>query len=164
MDGGSPEAVFGDFTEFRFVLGHAAAAAAQGEGGTNDDGIADLRSEAQRRGDVVDDQRGNTGLTDGFHAVFEALAVLGLVDGGEVGPEHGDVFFFKEAFFGQLHPEGETHLAAEGGKEALGLFLADDAFYHFGGEGFDVDFIGDLAVGHDGGGVGVDQHLSLIHI
>ena len=158
MDGGSTEAVFGDLAEFRFVLGHAATAAAQRKGGTDDNGIADFVGEAHRRGNVVDDQRGNTGLTDGFHAVLEALAVFGLVDGGEVGPEHGDVFFFKEAFLGQLHPEGKTHLPAEGGEETLGFFLADDAFHHFGGERFDVDFIGDLAVGHDGGGVGVDQH------
>ena len=47
---------------------------------------------------------------------------------------------------------------AEGREHAVGAFLLDDTGYDVYGEGFDIDDVGDVLVGHDGSGVGVDEH------
>lgn len=43
------------------------------------------------------------------------------------------------------------------GKRASGLFFSDDLFDEVGSHGGDVGSVSRLRVGHDGGGVGVDE-------
>ena len=51
----------------------------------------------------------------------------------------------------------EAGLAAHGGQERVGALLLDDLRDDLGGDRLDVGGVGHLRVGHDGGGVGVDQ-------
>ena len=41
---------------------------------------------------------------------------------------------------------------------ASGFSLLDDPLHHLGGQRLNVNMVGNVRVGHDGGGVGVDQH------
>ena len=64
----------------------------------------------------------------------------------------------KEAVLCQLRREGQAGLAAQPGEHAVRLLLLDDAPEGGQRERFQIDFIGKGAVGHDGGGIGIDQH------
>ena len=64
----------------------------------------------------------------------------------------------EKAVLSKLHSEREPGLAAETGEQAVRLFLFDDAPQRFHGQRFEIDFIRERAVGHDGRGIGVDEH------
>ena len=51
-----------------------------------------------------------------------------------------------------------THLAAQRGQQAVRLLLENDPPHRLEGERLDIHVVGHRPVGHDGGGVGVDQH------
>ena len=92
-----------------------------------------------------------------FHRVLEQLAVLGTVNGVGFAGQQADAAAVKETAASQLHREVQAHLAAEVRQDGVGLLLLDDALDDLGGQRLDVDMIGDVGVGHDGGGVGVDE-------
>ena len=140
------------------VVRDAAAGAAQSEGRTHDDGIADALGEVDGVFGALDNFGGNGRLADGAHGVFKGLSVLGHVDGVDVGAQKPHAVFVQKALFGQLHGQIEAGLAAQGGKNAVGLFFDDDPLDDIQGQRFDVDFVGHGLVGHDGGGIGIDEH------
>ena len=156
-DGGVVQAHGGLFPQFLLVIGHAAAASSQGEGGPDDHGVADALGDGHAGVDVVGGVRGDGGLADLGHGVLEQLPVLGLVDGLGVGADEADVVLLQKALVVQLHGDGQAGLAPQAGQEAVGLGLQDDALDGLGGQGFQIDGVGHGVVGHDGGGVGVDQ-------
>ena len=158
MDGGHPQAVAGDLPQFILVPGDAAAASPQGEGGPHDDRVANLMGEFQGGLQVGHHQGGDDRLADPLHRVLEKLAVLRLVDGIGIGSQQPDAVFREESLFRELHGQGQPGLSAQGGQQAVRLLLPDDPLDRLQGQGFDVDLIRHGAVGHDGGGVGVDQH------
>ena len=92
-----------------------------------------------------------------FHRVLKELAILGAVDRVRLAGQQADAAAVEETAAGQLHREVQAHLAAEVGQDGIGLFLLDDALNDLGGQRLDVDMIGNVRVGHDGGGVGVDE-------
>ncbi len=57
----------------------------------------------------------------------------------------------------QLHGDGQTGLPAQASQQAVRLGFQNDPLDGFRGQGLQVDRVGDGVVGHDGGGVGVDQ-------
>ena len=101
--------------------------------------------------------RGDGGLADLGHGVFEELPVLGLVDGLGVGADEADVVLLEEALVVQLHGDGQAGLPPQAGQKAVRLGLQDDALDGLGGKGLQVDGVCHGVVGHNGGGVGVDQ-------
>ena len=62
------------------------------------------------------------------HRVFEEQAVFGLLDGVDLGADQLDAVFFEHAGFGQFDREIQAGLAADGGEQRVGPFLADDLF------------------------------------
>src|SRR5918997_1523306 len=68
-----------------------------------------------------------------------------------------DAVVVEDARLVQLDGEVERRLAAEGREEGVGAFAADDLLDRAGGQRFDVGRVGDLGVGHYGGGVRVHQ-------
>ena len=157
MDGRQAQAVGGDLMELFPVLADAAAGAAHGEGGTDNDGIADHIGEVQRIVQVFHHLGGNDRLVQLFHGILEELPVLGAVDGLRLAGQQTHAAAVQETVAGQLHREVQTHLAAQVGQDGIGLFLLDDALDHFRRQRLDVDMIGNIGVGHDGGRVGVDE-------
>ena len=157
-DGGEVDSAGADFFELFFIISNATAAAAKGEGGANDErhGADFLRDFAGVLHGV-----GHAGVgeveADFEHRFFETESVLALVDGVGVGANHTDVVFVEGATFKEVHGRVEGGLAAESGEEGVGLFGDDDALDEVGGNGLNVDALGGLRVGHDGGRIGVDE-------
>ena len=138
--------------------GDAAAGAAQRERGPHDDRVADGLGKIKRRGHVGHHLGGDAGLADLLHGLLKQQPVLGLVDGVQPRAQKPHAFLFQKALPGQLHRKRQAVLAAHGGQKPVRLFLADDALEHLDGQRFNVDVVGDGRVGHDGGGIGVDQN------
>ena len=157
-NGREVEAAGDDFLEFLAVVGDAAALAAEGEGGADDE-----REAADFLGDFLGflHRVGGAGArqveADLEHGVLEELAVLALFDGFGFGADHADAVFVEHAGLVERHRGVEGGLAAEGGEQGVGLLADDDFFDHFRRDRLDVGAVGELRVGHDGGRVGVDQ-------
>ena len=105
----------------------------------------------------MDDRAGRDGLADFAHRVAEEFAVFGAANGVERGAEQADVKLVEDACVVQFDREVEADLAAERGQQAVGALALDDAAQHVDAERLDVDGVGDAFVGHDRGGVGVDE-------
>ena len=152
-DGGETQPVRADFNELLHIGDDAAAGAAQGEGGPDDEREADFLGKCLGVRERRDDLRRDDRLANGEHRFLEELAVLRLVDGLGLGAQEPDVVLFKDAILRQLHRQRQTRLAAERTEEAVRLFLLDDAFQDRDRERLDINPVGHVIVGHDGGGV-----------
>ena len=140
------------------VLGRAAAGAAQGEGGTDNDGITDAVRHGQGILHSLGDVGGNDRLADLRHGFLEELPVLGPGNGLGVSAQQADALGLQEALLVQLHGQGQARLAAQARQDGVRLFLFDDALDGLHRQGLQVDLIRHGLVGHDGGGVGIAQH------
>ena len=152
------DAPVGDLPQALLVVGDAAAGAAQGVGGTDDDGVVDLVGEGHggvhRLHHVGDD----AGLTDGLHGVLEALAVLRLADGLGGGPQQADGVLVQIALLVEAHGQIQAGLSAQSGQDGVRLLFFDDLGHRGDVQRLDIDVVRDVLVGHDGGGVGVHQN------
>ena len=157
-DGGGIQPGAGRGAHLFLIIGHTAAGAPQGEGGADDDGIADLLRDAQGGIHVFGDVGGNHRFADGLHRILEQLAVLGLVDGLHVGADQLHAVGFEKALLVQLHGHGQAGLAAQPRQHAVGLLLLDDALDGLHRQRLQVDLVRQGFVGHDGGRVAVHQH------
>ena len=140
------------------TLPYAAAGAAHRESRAHNDRVADGGGVFDGVLQLLDDLGRHDGLVQLFHRVLEQLAVLGAVDGVGAAGQQAHAAAAQKTGAGQLHRKVEAHLAAEVGQDGVGLFFFDDALDNGGGQRFDVDMVGNIGVGHDGGGVGVDEH------
>ena len=126
-DGRGIQARLGDDAQLGFVLGRAAAGAAQREGGTDDDGVADPLGHRQGALHRLGNVRGDDGLADLGHGLLEQLPVLGPGDGLGVGAQQPHALALQKALLVQLHGKGQTRLAAQARQDGVGAFLFDDA-------------------------------------
>ena len=94
---------------------------------------------------------------DLFHRLFEEFAILRPVDGIELGADELDAPFIQKARFCELAAHRKAGLTAEGGEEGVGAFLDDDALQTVLGEGFEVNFVCEHLIRHDGRRVGVAE-------
>ena len=99
--------------EFFLVVRHAAARAAERERGTDDDGIADLIRDRKTFFNCVRDIRGNAGLADLLHGLFEQFPVLGAVDRVHFRSDEFDAPLVQKAFLRQLTADGQSRLSAQ---------------------------------------------------
>ena len=143
--------------QFLAVIGDAAAAAAEGEGRADDGRKADGRMLAQCLFHAVGDHRARRLQADFGHGAAEAVAVLGHVDGIRRGADHLYRVLLKHAMAHQIQRAVQRSLAAHGRQQRIGTFAGDDARYRAPVNRLDVHGIGHVRVGHDGGGIGVDQ-------
>ena len=151
------EAAFQDGDEVLAVVSDAAAGAAQGEAGPQDHGIADSVGELEAAFDVGDELGVRGFEADPAHGVFEQQAVFGFFDGVDFGADQLDAVLIEHAGFGEFDGEVEAGLAADGREQRVGALDADDLLDVLAAERFDVGAVGELGIGHDGRGVGVDQ-------
>ena len=94
--------------------------------------------------------------------VLELLPVLATLDGLEVGADELDVVLGEDALVVQIHCGVERGLPAqrrEHGVDGIsGVTLGLDHLLHVGGgDGLDVGRVGELRIGHDRRGIGIDQ-------
>ena len=158
-DGAQGEAVGADRLEILRGARDAPARAAEGEAGADDDRPrADVRLHPPRLFDRVGRARPRHGQTDFGHGLLEQPAVFRAADDVGRGADEFDLVALEDAAFLELHGQVQRRLAAHGGQERVGALAADDGGQGFFGEGFDVGPVGEPGIGHDGGGVAVDQH------
>ena len=152
------DAPVGDLLQGGAVVGDASAGAAQGVGGPDDDWVADALGEGDGVLNALHHQGGDAGLADGLHAVLKALAVLRLADGLGGGAQQPDAVLLQHAAFMEGHGQVQAGLAAQSGQDGVGPLHLDDLGDRVDVQRLDVDVVGNVLIGHDGGGVGVDQH------
>ena len=99
-----------------------------------------------------------TGSPISLHQVFEMLAVFRLLDGFQRRTEQFDAVFFQHALLRQPRRQVQAGLPAQRGQQAVRALFGDDLGEKFHRQRLDVDFIGHIGVGHDGGRIAVDQH------
>ena len=97
-------------------------------------------------------------FTDALEQLLELLPVLGGPDGLQRGPQGADPVLLEDTGILERDGEVEPGLTSEGGQQPLGALGGDDPLQHGHGQGFDVDRVGRLIVGHDRRRVAVDQH------
>ena len=158
MDGGKAQAVGADLDELFAGLADAAAGAAHGEGGADDDRVADAVGAGQSVLQRFHHLRGDDGLMQLFHGLLEQLAVLGTVDGLGLAGQQTDAGAVQIAGAGQLHGQIQAHLTAEVRQHGVRLFNVQNALHDFQRHGLDVNMVGHIRVSHDGCGVGVQQN------
>ena len=74
-----------------------------------------------------------------------------------VGADQLDVVLFQHAVVGQVERAVQRGLAAHGGQQRIGLLALDDLLDRLPRDGLDIGDVRRFGVGHDGGGVAVDQ-------
>ena len=158
MDTGQLQTTVANFPQHELVIGNAAAGAAQGVGGTDDDGQADGVGELHGVLHGMHDLGDNAGLVDGLHGVLEALAILCPADGVGGGAQELDAVAVQGAVLVQVHGQVQADLTAQGGQNCIGMLFFDDLGERITIQRLDIHVVGDILVGHDGGRVGVDQH------
>ena len=151
------KAVLHQIAQLLFVVGEAAACAAERKGGTQDDRVADLVGGRDALFDRVRDAGGGDRLAQRLAELLEALTVLGAVDAFKLGAQQLDLALAENALLRELHGQVQTGLAADAGNDGVGTLVAKDLRHIFERQRLHVDLVGDGGVGHDGGGVGVDE-------
>ncbi len=157
VDGAGGQPAGHDALHVVLGVGDAAAGAAQGVGGAHHQGQAQPAGHLSRLVHGGDGGALRHRLADVGQHALEELAVLGLADGVQRRAQEAHAVAVEDAGVGQVHGQVEAGLAAQRGQEAVGPLALDDAGDDVDGEGLDVDDVGDALVGHDGGGVGVDE-------
>ncbi len=152
------ETALADLEKLLAVVGDAAAGAAERERRTQDRRKADFRLRLPGAVEIVHEHRARHRKADAAHGIAELLTVLGFVDGFTRGPDHLDREGREHALAIQIERAVERRLAAHCRQQRLGTLFFDDLRDGVPVDRLDVGGVGHLRVGHDGGGVGVDQH------
>jgi len=136
---------------------------AEREGRPHDGGQADAL-EGPFRGrpaldlcDALDDDRRCVWLADGVEQVTEALAILGHLDGLDGRAQQACAGPLEHAGARHLHGQVEASLAPKAGQDAIGSLELQDALDRGHRQRLEVDRVCHPGVGHDGGGVVVEQ-------
>ena len=160
------DAALDDLDEFVAVVGDAAAGAAHREARADDRGQADVLERGERLAQRLDVMRARRLQADLGHRLAEQFAILGLVDrlGGRA--DHLDVILLQHAHFLQAERAVERGLPAHGRqqREAAGdriALLGDDLGDDLRRDRLDIGPVRRLRIGHDRGGVGIDEDDSI---
>ncbi|SIJ53860.1 Uncharacterised protein [Mycobacteroides abscessus subsp. abscessus] len=154
---GVGEAGTGDAAQIGLVIRHARSESAHREGGADDEGVAELLGAGDRLVEgVADDGAGHLGAAV-LDDLLELLPVLAALDRVDVGADELDAVLLQRARLVEGDRGVERGLPAEGRQDRVGALLGDDRLDDVGVDGLDVGGVGDVGVGHDRRGVGVDE-------
>ena len=140
------------------VVDKAAARTAHGVGGTQYARIAKALGDLDRFFDGVGNLR--TGHLDAErgHGLLEFVTILAALDRIDLNADHLHAVFVENALVRELRAEVERRLPTEVRQQRIGAFFGDDLLKALAVERFDISDIRRVRIGHDGGGIGVDQH------
>ena len=162
----SVDAALDDLDQFASRVGDAPAGAAHGEARADDRGQADVGHRGQRLRQRLHLMRARRLEADLGHRLAEPLAVLGLVDRIGGGADHLDVVALEHAHLAQAERAIERRLAAHGrqqreaARDRMAL-LGDDLLDDLGRDRLDIGPVRHVRIGHDGGGIGIDEDDSI---
>ena len=91
------------------------------------------------------------------HRVLELEPVFSLVDGLGRGAYEFHLVLVEHAVAPEVERAIERSLPAHGRQDRVGALLGNNFLHCLPGDGLDVGDVGRRRVGHDGGGVAVDQ-------
>ncbi len=91
------------------------------------------------------------------HGLAKKIAIFGFFNGGCGGTDHFNTEFFQNPSLGNLNGRVQAGLPAKGRQKGIGFFALNDQWDRFGSDRFDIGSISRFRVGHDGGGIRVDQ-------
>ena len=158
VHGREEQGVAHHFAQLLLVVDEPAARTAQRIGGTQHDGITDLGGDLHglldRHGDLRFDHR----FAQRLAQLLEKFAVFGAFDRLERGTQNLDLALLQDAFAGQLHGQVQTRLAAQPRHDGVGTLETDDLGHVFERQGFHVDLVCDMRIGHDRRRVGIHQN------
>ena len=146
-----------DLPELRHVIGYSTPGPRQSERGADDRGQTHQGLGLQRLFKRMGDPREGAFQADGVHGQAEFLAVFRLVDGGGLGADHLHPELFQHPGLFQLQGGVQGCLAPHGGEQGVGPFGLDDARQGFKGNRLDIGHVRHFRVGHDRGGIRVDE-------
>ena len=158
MHRGELEGVFEQLLHLLRVVGESAARAAQRKRGPEHHRVADLLRRTEALLHAGGDQRRQHRLAQPLAQLLELLAILGHLDGLKAGAQNLHLALVQDALALELHGEVEARLPAQTRQNGVRPLVAQNLGHVFQREGLHVDLVGDVHVGHDGGGVGVDQN------
>ena len=151
------QAALGNGFKLFGVVGNAAAGAAQGEAGANHGGKAHALLHFPGFVHAVRNARAGRLQTNFGHGIFELQAVFGLVDGLGLGTNQLYAVFVQYAVVPQIQGAVQRRLSAHGGQDGIRALFGNDLLHRLPSDGLDVGHVRRGRVGHDGGGVAVDQ-------
>jgi len=97
-------------------------------------------------------------LTYGQHGILEQLPVLSLFYSLQRCSQQPYPVFFQNTFICQLHRQVQSGLPSQCRQKSIGALPFNNPGHTLPGEGLNVNLVSYSRIGHDGGGVGVDQH------
>ena len=157
VHGRKEQGVAHHFAQLLLVVDESAARTAQRIGGTQHDGIADLGGDLHglldRHGDFRFDHR----FAQRLAQLLEKFAVFGAFDRLERGAQDLDLALFQDTLLGKLHRKVQARLSAQPRHDGVGTLETDDLGHVFERQGFHVDLVCDMRIGHDRRRVGIHQ-------
>lgn len=124
-------------TQLLLVLGKAGTEATEREGGTENDGVADLLGSLEGVLDGRDGGRSGGGDTDLVEGLDEQVAVLRDFESADLSTEDLYAETLKDTHLLELDTDVEGRLATEREEDAVRTLLLEDVGYVFGGDGKD---------------------------
>ncbi len=143
--------------ELFLAVDDAAAGAAQCVGRTDDERIADLSRKLPGRFHRFDNIAFGDRLVDFLHGLFEQFPVFRLFDRFQRRAQQFDIIFFQSTPFRHFDGEIQADLAAESCQQPVWALFGDDFFQVFRQQRLHIHPVGNVGIGHDGGGIGIDQ-------
>ncbi len=137
------------------VVGDTTAGATEGKRRSNNGRKTDLFDDLQRLFPVMGQAGAGHLKTDLFHGLLEQGAILGLLDGRQLGADQLHTESVQHPHLGHCHRRIEGGLAAQGRQHCIGPFFFNDLGQYLRRDRFDVGAVGKVRVGHDGGRVAV---------
>ena len=156
--GAVAQAAFRNRQELLVRVRDAAARAAEGEGGPDDDGQADLLLVLHGLFHRMHHLAACGFHADLLHGGLEQFAVFALLDGLHARADQFHAVFFEAAALVQFHRQVQRRLPAQRGQNRVRLLLLDDLLHELGRQRLQIRRVGQIGVGHDGRRVRVDQH------
>ncbi len=92
-----------------------------------------------------------------LHRIFERLAILTTLDRIHVDPDHPNALLFQDSRLRKLRGQVQPGLAPEVRQQRIGPLQPNNFGQAFQRQGLDIGDIGHPRVGHDRGGIGVDE-------
>ncbi len=98
---------------------------------------------------------------DLLHRLLEKFPVLGFLDRRKPGADKLDIVLFEYPLFRKLYRKVQRCLAAHGGQYRIRPLFLDDQLKDLNSQRFNIRDISCFRVGHDRGGIGIDQDDSV---
>ena len=92
-----------------------------------------------------------------LHRLFKEVSVFGLLDGLQFRPDHLHPVAIQDPLLRQVNGDIQGRLPSQGREQGIRPLLLDNLFHNIHGDRLDVGPVGETGVGHDRGGIRVDQ-------